>query len=324
MEPSGKKAQSYSFESRNLGMHNLHDASWKYRKDAIEIWEANVSNSSEQEAIRGVLSRNANASFGRNCYIAPDCNFFTHKATLANNVRIGSQVTLRGNLVFGSDVTVNPMANIIGNVNIGDAVRIASGVQIFGFNHGYDRVDRYIKDQPITSEGIVIGNGTWIGAGASIVDGVTIGANSVVAAGAVVTKSFPEFSIIGGVPAKLLKNRLQGNGRKLEIKMHNADSFPALVHLEVPTTGYVDNKNPYINGWIAFNDEICDLFVTSAHTELPVELKENRPDVVDFLNRTNQKFRQSRVFSFRIPVLANPVTLMAKSMGKTTEFVSIL
>lgn len=216
------------------------------------------------------------------------------------------------------------MANIIGNVNIGDAVRIASGVQIFGFNHGYDRVDRYIKDQPITSEGIVIGNGTWIGAGASIVDGVTIGANSVVAAGAVVTKSFPEFSIIGGVPAKLLKNRLQGIGRKLEIKMHNADSFPALVHLEVPITGYVDNKNPYINGWIAFKDEICDLFVTSAHTELPVELKENRPDVVDFLNRTNQKFRQSRVFSFRIPVLATPVTLMAKSIGKTTEFVSVL
>lgn len=304
-------------------MHNLDDASWKYRKDAIEIWEAQVSGSSEQEAIRGVLSRNANASFGRNCYIAPDCNFFTHKATLANNVRIGSQVTLRGNLVFGSDVTVNPMANIIGNVNIGDAVRIASGVQIFGFNHGYNRVDRYIKDQPITSEGIVIGNGTWIGAGASIVDGVTIGANSVVAAGAVVTKSFPEFSIIGGVPAKLLKNRLQGKGRKLEIKMHNTDGFPALVHLEVPATGYIDNINPFINGWVAFKDKVEELFVSSAQKELLIELKENRADVVDFLDRTNPKFKNSRVFSFRLPILERFVSLKTEKENETIELVSV-
>lgn len=304
-------------------MHNLDDASWKYRKDAIEIWEANVSNSSEQEAIRGVLSRNANASFGRNCYIAPDCNFFTHKATLANNVRIGSQVTLRGNLVFGSDVTVNPMTNIIGNVNIGDAVRIASGVQIFGFNHGYDRVDRYIKDQPITSEGIVIGNGTWIGAGASIVDGVTIGANSVVAAGAVVTKSFPEFSIIGGVPAKFLKSRLQGKGRKLEIKVHDVGDFPVLVHLEAPATGYLDNNNPYINGWIAFKDEISEVFVSSVQTEITVELKENRPDVVEFLNRTNKKFKNSRVFSFNMLVLEENIVLKVGVNGERTEFVSV-
>ena len=304
-------------------MHNIDDASWKYRKDAIEIWEANVSNSSEQEAIRGVLSRNANASFGRNCYIAPDCNFFTHKATLANNVRIGSQVTLRGNLVFGSDVTVNPMANIIGNVNIGDAVRIASGVQIFGFNHGYDRVDRYIKDQPITSEGIVIGNGTWIGAGASIVDGVTIGANSVVAAGAVVTKSFPEFSIIGGVPAKLLKNRLEGRGRKLEVRKRNTTLHSIKVHLEVPVTGYLDNQKPSINGWIAFKSDVKDIFVKTTNREHRIECTENRPDVVDFLNRTDAEFIGARVFSFRIPVLADDVVLYTDIDKKPVELLRV-
>tara|TARA_Y100000310_G_C20704207_1_gene833392 strand:- start:23683 stop:24618 length:936 start_codon:yes stop_codon:yes gene_type:complete len=304
-------------------MHNLDDASWKYRKDAIEIWEAQAENSQEQKSIRGVLERNANATFGRNCYIAPDCNFFTHRATLANNVRIGSLVTLRGNLTFGNDVTVNPMTNIIGNVSIGDAVRIASGVQIFGFNHGYSRVDRYIKDQPISSSGITIGNGTWIGAGVSIVDGVSLGANSVVAAGAVVTKSFPEFSIIGGVPAKLLKNRLDGNGRKLVVTERNTKQHGIKVHLEVPVTGYLDNQKPSINGWIAFKTDVKDIFVKTATREHRIECTEDRPDVVDFLNRTDSELAGARVFSFRIPILANDVVLNTNIGKKSVELVRL-
>ena len=54
---------------------------------------------------------------------------------------------------------------------------------------------------------IVIEDGVWCGANVTILKGVTIGKDSIVAAGAVVTKSFPPYSIIGGVPAKLLKNR---------------------------------------------------------------------------------------------------------------------
>ena len=54
---------------------------------------------------------------------------------------------------------------------------------------------------------IVIEDGVWCGANVNILNGVTIGKDSIVAAGAVVTKSFPSYSIIGGVPAKLLKKR---------------------------------------------------------------------------------------------------------------------
>ena len=54
---------------------------------------------------------------------------------------------------------------------------------------------------------IVIEDGVWCGANVTILKGVTIGKDSIVAAGAVVTKSFPPYSIIGGVPAKLLKKR---------------------------------------------------------------------------------------------------------------------
>ena len=70
---------------------------------------------------------------------------------------------------------------------------------------------QYVKSAPITIEDDV-----WIGAHSIILKGVTIGRGSVVAAGAVVTKSFPPYSIIGGVPAKLLKMRFTEE----EIKKH--------------------------------------------------------------------------------------------------------
>ena len=69
--------------------------------------------------------------------------------------------------------------------------------------HNYDcNEKRQENDLPI-----VIEDGVWCGANVTILKGVTIGKDSIVAAGAVVTKSFPPYSIIGGVPAKLLKKR---------------------------------------------------------------------------------------------------------------------
>lgn len=63
---------------------------------------------------------------------------------------------------------------------------------------------------------VIIEDGVWCGAGVTILKGVTIGRDSVVAAGAVVTKSFPPYSIIGGVPAKLIKMRFTPD----QIKIH--------------------------------------------------------------------------------------------------------
>lgn len=131
-------------------MHNLSEEAWLERKHAIETWTVDPNELPEQRQIQKLLSLKANARFGANCYIANDCNFFTDSASFGNSVKIGSLVTLRGNITLGNDVSINPLTNIVGNVSVGDAVRIASSVQIFGFNHGFERVDRYIKDQPIT------------------------------------------------------------------------------------------------------------------------------------------------------------------------------
>ena len=302
-------------------MHNLDDESWKHRKDAIQMWEADVEASLEQAKIRDVLGRNAGASFGERCYIAPDCNFFTHGATLGNNVRIGSQVTLRGNLTFGDDVSINPMTNIVGVVNIGKAVRIASGVQIFGFNHGFSRIDKYIKDQPVSSKGVVLGNGCWVGAGACIVDGVTLGENSIVAAGAVVTKSFPPFSIIGGSPARLLKNRLGHSGKKILVEKVRSLSTPYLAHVETPATGFLDINNQMLNGWIAYkgSTESPSLLCECSGQMSSVPLKNQRPDVVDFLNRTNRRFKGAKAFAISLKLAEGKNQLYVEDKNGNTK-----
>jgi len=74
-------------------------------------------------------------------------------------------------------------------------------------NHVFDSLEKDIKAQGVIRKGIVIDDDVWIGANVTILDGVRIKKGTIVAAGAVVTKDFNEYSIIGGVPAHVMKNR---------------------------------------------------------------------------------------------------------------------
>jgi acetyltransferase-like isoleucine patch superfamily enzyme len=92
-----------------------------------------------------------------------------------------------------------------GGIEIGDRVYTAPLVQMLAVNHVFDDPARPIVEQGITAEGIVIEDDAWIGAGAIVTDGVRIGHGSVVAAGAVVTGDVPPHTVVGGVPARVLK-----------------------------------------------------------------------------------------------------------------------
>lgn len=92
-----------------------------------------------------------------------------------------------------------------GGITIGDRVYTAPLVQILAVNHVYDDPTRPIIDQGITAKGIAIEDDVWIGAGAIVTDGVRIGQGAVVAAGAVVTGDVPAHTVVGGVPARVLK-----------------------------------------------------------------------------------------------------------------------
>lgn len=93
-----------------------------------------------------------------------------------------------------------------GGVTIGDRVYTSPFTQIIAVNHVFDDPSRPFIEQGITAEGIVIEDDVWLGAGAIVTDGVRIGKGAVVAAGAVVTRDVPAHTVVGGVPAKIIKH----------------------------------------------------------------------------------------------------------------------
>jgi acetyltransferase-like isoleucine patch superfamily enzyme len=92
-----------------------------------------------------------------------------------------------------------------GGVSIGDRVYTSPFTQIIAVNHVFDDPNVPFIDQGITADGIIIEDDVWLGAGAVITDGVKVGKGAVVAAGAVVTKDVPAHTVVGGVPARIIK-----------------------------------------------------------------------------------------------------------------------
>jgi acetyltransferase-like isoleucine patch superfamily enzyme len=93
------------------------------------------------------------------------------------------------------------------SVTIGEKTLIAAYTYIIGGGHEYSLIDKAVLDQGRTSKGVELGNSVWLGAGVKVLDGVKIGRNSIIGAGAVVTKDIPENSIAVGNPAQVKKKR---------------------------------------------------------------------------------------------------------------------
>jgi len=114
-------------------------------------------------------------------------------------------------LEIGNDCSLGEYLHItcIGSIKIGNGVLMGRRVTISDNSHGSTEItDLQIKptDRPLISKGaIVIEDNVWIGDKATILSGVTIGKGAVVAANAVVTKDVPAYSVVGGIPAQILK-----------------------------------------------------------------------------------------------------------------------
>ncbi|MBN2501173.1 MAG: acyltransferase [Anaerolineales bacterium] len=107
-----------------------------------------------------------------------------------------------------------------GGVEIGDRVYTSPFTQIIAVNHIFDDPERPFIEQGITAEGIVVEDDVWLGAGAVITDGVRIGKGAVVAAGAVVTKDVPAHTVVGGVPAKVIKE-IDGEAQRRDVEIYH-------------------------------------------------------------------------------------------------------
>lgn len=112
-------------------------------------------------------------------------------------------------LIVGDNSAIGAMCYLgpSGKITIGNNVMLGPNVSMSAENHVFDNPEATIKSQGVVRKGITIADDVWIGTGALIMDGVTIGQCSVIAAGAVVTKDVPPYSVAGGVPAKVIKMR---------------------------------------------------------------------------------------------------------------------
>jgi acetyltransferase-like isoleucine patch superfamily enzyme len=105
--------------------------------------------------------------------------------------------------VLGQECTISAFQH----VSIGRECIVADRVMLIDFDHGVVEVERPIREQGIYKRDVRVGNNVWMGYGACVLRGVTIGDNAVVGTSAVVTKSLPENAVAAGVPARVIRMR---------------------------------------------------------------------------------------------------------------------
>jgi acetyltransferase-like isoleucine patch superfamily enzyme len=131
---------------------------------------------------------------------------------VGNNVRVdkgfqvfhGAKNISIGNEVYLTDVLLNA-GDTDGSIKIEDFVFFSHKVMVIARGHDYQKLDKE-RQEAITEAPIVIKRGAWIGSGATILKGVTVGQNAVIAAGSLVTKNVEDNTIVAGIPAKLIKS----------------------------------------------------------------------------------------------------------------------
>ncbi len=152
----------------------------------------------------------------------------TEGITLGEKVGIGaySRLIVSGDISnpgkgirIGNHVGIGEFAYLggAGGLEIGDHCIAGQYLSCHPENHVTDNPELPVRLQGVTRKGIKIGSNCWIGSKVTILDGVTIGNNCIIAAGAVVNKSFPDNCTIGGVPARIIKQNGQDAAKNISL-----------------------------------------------------------------------------------------------------------
>jgi acetyltransferase-like isoleucine patch superfamily enzyme len=170
---------------------------WRY------LWRRLLTRSGWRWSTAGMLflgrrlelqtGRRGQIRFGRFVWIGDGTKIRCHEGV----VEIGDKT------VFGQECTISAYQR----VRIGEQCVIADRAMFIDFDHGVAEVERPIRVQGIYKRDTVVGSNVWIGYGACVLRGVRVGDNSIVGTNAVVTKDVPANSVVGGVPAKVLRTR---------------------------------------------------------------------------------------------------------------------
>ena len=171
-----------SIPSNDHEAYKLLEASFATKKLLVQL-----NDSSDPKEIRGLLSQITGSEIEESVAV-----FTPLYINYGKNTKIGKNVFINFDCVFLD----------LGGITIEDDVLIAPKVRLLSEGHPVSPKNR----QSLVPGHIHIKKNAWIGAGATILPGVTVGENAVVAAGAVVSKDVPDNTVAGGVPAKVLKN----------------------------------------------------------------------------------------------------------------------
>jgi acetyltransferase-like isoleucine patch superfamily enzyme len=139
------------------------------------------------------IGPHATLTIGRWAWIGHGCKIRVHEG----------EVSIGAKTVMGQECTISAFQH----VSIGRECILADRVMLIDFDHGVTEVDRPVRLQGIYKRDVRVGHNVWIGYGACVLRGVTIGDNSIVGTNSVVTKPVAENAVIAGAPARLIRMR---------------------------------------------------------------------------------------------------------------------
>ena len=175
------KKRAYIEADSELHLH-MHEMAQRARRITVEMSSAYRTPEELRELFSELIGQKVDDRFG----IFPPFN-----ADYGQNIKVGKNVFINSGCCFQDQ----------GGIEIGDNVLIGQQVVIATLNHDLNPQKR----ANMLPAPVKIGHGVWVGAHATILSGVTVGDGAVIAAGAVVTKDVPANTVVGGVPAKVLK-----------------------------------------------------------------------------------------------------------------------
>lgn len=169
-----------------VGGSDEHKMLVKYSNEAMAITAQLNSGYHEPQRVNELFSKLIGKKVDESFFMFPP--FYTD---FGKNITVGKNVFINTGCSFQD----------LGGITIGDNCQIGMNVNIATLNHGFDLQDR----NTIYPLPVVLGTNVWIGSGATIIPGITIGDNSVVGAGSVVTRSVPANVVVAGNPARIIK-----------------------------------------------------------------------------------------------------------------------
>ena len=169
---------------RYLWRRLLTPAGWRWRTDGFVFFGRRLELQ---------IARRGEVRFGRFVWIGDGSKIRCHEGF----VEIGPKT------VIGQECTITAYRR----VKIGEQCVIADRAMFIDFDHGVVEVDRPIRVQGIYMRDVVVGSNVWIGYGACVLRGVSVGDNSIIGTNAVVTKDVPANAVVAGIPARIIRMR---------------------------------------------------------------------------------------------------------------------